>query len=60
MDWEYDLIRLYVLICTYYDQELWVHCQRMSNHSDLSFSDEEAISIYLYGIIEKHRKTECF
>ena len=27
MDWEYDLIRLYVLICDYYDQELWVHCQ---------------------------------
>jgi len=58
MDWEYDLIRLYVLICDYYDQELWVHCQRMSNHSDLSFSDEEAISIYLYGIIEKRRNVK--
>ena len=55
MDWEYRLIRLYVQICHYYRRDLWGYCQRMSNHSDLSFSDEEVICIYLYGIIEKRR-----
>ena len=56
MDWEIQLIRLYVLICKYYREELWVHCQRHSSYSDLSFSDEEAICIYLYGI-QKERRT---
>ena len=32
-----------------------VYCQRMSNYTDLKFSDEEAITLYLYGVIERYR-----
>jgi len=28
----------------------------MSNHSDLSFSDEEVITLYLFGIMDKHKE----
>jgi hypothetical protein len=60
MDWEYRLIQLYVQICHYYRLDLGGYCQRMSNHSNLSFSDEDVICIYLYGIIEKRRPIKDF
>jgi hypothetical protein len=28
----------------------------MSNHADLSFSDEEAITLFLFGVMDKHRE----
>jgi hypothetical protein len=28
----------------------------MSNHADLSFSDEEVIALYLFGIMDKNRE----
>ena len=55
MDWELELIRLYLFVSNHYENELQCHCLRMSNHADLSFSDEEVICIYLYGIIDKKR-----
>lgn len=55
MDWEVELISLYLFVCKHYRSNLWIYCQRMSNYSDLKFSDEEAIALYLYGIIEGHR-----
>lgn len=55
MDWEVELISLYLFVCKHYRSNLSIYCQRMSNYSDLKFSDEEAIALYLYGIIEGHR-----
>ena len=55
MDWEVELITLYLFVCKHYRNNLSIYCQRMSNHADLKFSDEEAITLYLYGIIEGHR-----
>lgn len=52
MDWEIELISLYLFICKHYRSHLSVYCQRMANYSNLQFSDEEAITLYLYGIIE--------
>ncbi|WP_268119387.1 hypothetical protein [Methylobacter sp. YRD-M1] len=26
----------------------------MSNHADLSFTDEEVIAVYLFGVMDKH------
>jgi hypothetical protein len=28
----------------------------MTNYADLSFSDEEVITLYLFGVIDKHRE----
>ncbi|MCB0261537.1 MAG: transposase [Calditrichaeota bacterium] len=56
MNWQLQLITLYDHIDTFYHSELWVYCQRMSNNSSSSFSDVEAITIYLFGIIKKQRE----
>jgi hypothetical protein len=44
------------LCLQHYQQQLWTYNQRMSNYADLSFSDEEVITLYLFGVIDKHRK----
>lgn len=54
MDWQIQLISLYDMVCKYYQESLWVYCQRFSPHCDLSFTDEEIITLYLFGIINKH------
>ena len=33
-----------------------LYSQRMSNYVDLSFSDEEVITLYLFGVIDKNRE----
>ncbi len=55
MDWEVELISLYLFVCKHYQNNLSIYCQRMSNYANLQFSDEEAATLYLYGIIEGHR-----
>lgn len=59
MDWELQLISLYVYICNQYQQHLWVYCQRFSNHVELSFTDEEVLCIYLFGVMEKRREIKA-
>jgi len=55
MDWQEQLITVYLYVCKHYEKNLWVYCQRMSNHADLSFTDEEVIALYLFGILDKNR-----
>lgn len=52
MDWQDKIISLYLFVCSEYKNGLWAYCQRFSNHVDLSFSDEEVITIYMFGIME--------
>ena len=40
----------------HYQNNLWVYSQRMSNYADLSFTEEEVIAIYLFGVIDKNRE----
>ncbi len=56
MDWQEQLITVYLYVCKHYEQNIWVYCQRMSNHADLSFSDEEVIALYLFGVMDKNRE----
>lgn len=56
MDWQFRLITLYEFICKHYQEDLWVYCQRFSPHTDLTFSDEEVLCIYLWGILDKRRE----
>ena len=51
MDWKKNLISLFVYICQKYQLELWPYCQRMSNNSTPEFTDEEVITVYLFGVI---------
>lgn len=54
MDYEYRLISIYLFICKHWDGVQW-HCMRYSNYTDLSFTDEEAIAIYLFCVTDGRR-----
>lgn len=49
------LIALYLYICECYTTELSWECQRYSNNSVPAFTDEEVITIYLFGILEDEK-----
>lgn len=52
MDWQDKLISSYLFICNEYKKHLWAYCERMTNHADMSFSDEEVITIFINGVID--------
>ncbi|MFI3219965.1 MAG: hypothetical protein QX189_12720 [Methylococcales bacterium] len=56
MYWQDRLITIYLYVCKHYQSHLCIYSQRMSNYADLSFSDEEVITLYLFGVIDKHRE----
>lgn len=58
MDWQYQLISIYLLICKEYKQKLSSYIARISNYSNMDFSDEEVMSIYLFGIIRGYAKVK--
>ncbi len=56
MNWQDQLITIYLYVCKHYQNHLWVYSQRTSNYSDLRFSGEEVITLYLFGVIDKNRE----
>ena len=58
MDWQEQLISLYLFVCNEYDLGLHVYCERFTNHADLSFSDAEVITLYLFGVIQRHKQVK--
>lgn len=56
MNWQNQLITIYLYVCKHYQSHLWVYSQRMSNYADLGFSDEEVITLYLFSVIDKNRE----
>jgi hypothetical protein len=52
MDWQKQLIALYVFICKQYESNLHVYCQRFTHYAALDFTDEEVITIYLFGVLQ--------
>lgn len=61
MDWEIQLIRLYCDVYDQYQSHLWRYCERMSNNSTPAFTDEEVMTIYLFGILRKrHQLSEIY
>jgi sRNA-binding carbon storage regulator CsrA len=53
MAWELTLIGLYVSICQNCTLHLCGYIQRQSNNFQPSFSDEEILTIYLFGVMQK-------
>jgi hypothetical protein len=58
MDWQAQLITLYVFICKQFENGLSRYCERMTNHADLSFTDEEVVTIFLFGIMNKYKEVK--
>jgi hypothetical protein len=52
MNWQIRLISLYVFISDQFDKELWIYCQRFTNSKKPVFTDEEAVTIFIYGIMQ--------
>ena len=59
MDWKENLIALFLYISQTYHQDLWPYCERMSNNkTQFRLSDEEIITIYLFGITKGRSKVK--
>lgn len=52
MEWQSQLISIYLSVCKAWDQGVSASASRLSNNGRFKFTDEEVISIYLFGIIE--------
>lgn len=60
MDWQDEIISLYLWVCDEYKRGLWAcGAQRVSSYSDLRFSDEEVTTIYMYGVMEGLKDKKC-
>ncbi len=54
MDWQLRLISLYLFVCKHFPK-LHGYCMRYSNYADLSFTDEEVLTVYLFGVLAGRR-----
>jgi hypothetical protein len=48
-----QLIQLYYYICHCYDKHVCLHFQRQSNNFRPEFTDQEVLTMYLFGIFQK-------
>ena len=55
---ELQLIDLYCTVCRHYNSTLAAETQRLSNNFCPKFTDEECITIYLFGIAEEKFKVK--
>lgn len=56
MDWQIRLVTFYVFVCDHFAQGLWTHAQCFAPYVDLGFTDEEVVTVYLAGILDKNVK----
>ena len=60
MDWQDKRIHLYVYICQQYHQKhLWFYTERMSPNDTPTFTDEEVLTISLFGIMRQHTQIKA-
>jgi len=53
MDAQHTLVRIYLFVCRHYRGRLAATVQRQSNNSEPDFTDEEVLTIYLFGLAKK-------
>lgn len=51
--WQEELITLYCTVCRYYHNGVGAQMQRLSNNFRPQFTDEEAITVFLWGILQR-------
>ena len=56
MDWQLQLITLYLELCKHWQEEGWVQAQRFAPFADLSFTDEEVATIYLFAVASEQKR----
>ena len=50
MDAQYTLVRIYLFVCRHYRGRLAATAGRQSNNDEPDFTDEEVLTIYLFGL----------
>jgi hypothetical protein len=58
MDNTEKLIFIYFYICDCYNKHLVAHYQRLSNNNQPKLTDEEVLTIYLYGVLIEKRRSK--
>jgi hypothetical protein len=58
MNWKEKLISLYLYISESSEMKNYLRGIRQSNNSLLDFTDEEALTVYLFGILQNHCKVK--
>jgi hypothetical protein len=58
MDWQNQLIFVYLTACEYFSQRPTSEILRISPNSNPIFTDEEAITAYIFGIISSKRNVK--
>ena len=56
MDWQSQLISLYLFICNEYSRELQFYCERTSNNVAFRITDEEIITLYLFSLMSHQNR----
>jgi hypothetical protein len=56
MDWQIRLITLFEYVSEKHETHLCSYCQRMSNNFSPKFTDTEAITVFLFGILQNRFK----
>ena len=59
MNREDVLITLYLRISKEFQSKLWVSCQRFTNGGYKHFSDDEVLTVYIFGLLSKHRELKA-
>lgn len=49
---EHELIKLFLLVCDFYDKHSVLKEQRLSNNHQPAFSDQELLTMYLFGHLQ--------
>jgi len=58
MTWKEKLIKLYFYICEDKGIQKYLSGFRLSNNQTVEFTDEEVMTVYIFGIIQKHSKVK--
>ena len=54
-DKKLNLVKIYFYVCNRFDTELKYLCERFSNNNEPEFTDQEAVTIYLYSMRFENR-----
>ena len=52
MEWQFRLIKVYLKVCDLWDQGIWTSCQRFSSNQSKSLTDQEAATIFIFGVMQ--------
>ena len=55
---EHELIQLFLLVCDFYDKHPVLKEQRLSNNSKPAFSDQELLTMYIFGHLQSFNQQQ--